>query len=426
MTSAISVQGVTKRFRIPMDRSTTLKYRVTHPISTARYRELLALDDVSFDVPEGQFLGIIGPNGSGKSTLLKILAGIYRATNGSVVLNGAVSPFLELGVGFNPELTARENVLVNGAILGLSRQELSRRMEGMLHFAELQHFADQKLKNFSSGMQVRLAFTVAIQAEAAILLMDEVLAVGDARFQAKCFEVFARYKREGRTVVLVTHDLGGVEAHCDRALLLDHGRIVAEGAAIDVTGSYRRRTGEDVGKDVAESIEAEQARATSDTATNRWGTGAVRFLEVALEGGAGEQGRHFETGTSLRLHLQIEARDQIDDLVVGLLVRRSDGTLVSGTNTQVERLNLPPLTAGERLCLTYTTERLALLDGVYGLDVAATSASTATHFDWIQNAARFAVTDVVGRVGIVQLGGAWEATPAASEPNARRSRTVGD
>ncbi len=416
MTSAISVQGVTKRFRIPMDRSTTLKYRVTHPISTARYRELLALDDVSFDVPEGQFLGIIGSNGSGKSTLLKILAGIYRATNGSVVLNGAVSPFLELGVGFNPELTARENVLVNGAILGLSRQELSRRMEGMLHFAELEHFADQKLKNFSSGMQVRLAFTVAIQAEAAILLMDEVLAVGDARFQAKCFEVFARYKREGRTVVLVTHDLGGVEAHCDRALLLDHGRIVAEGAAIDVTGTYRRRTGEEASEDAAEATAAEKTSAASEAVTNRWGTGAVRFRNVVLEGGAGEHGRYFETGSPLRLRLELEAREAVDDLVVGLLVRRTDGMLVSGTNTQLERQHVPHLRAGERLCLAYSVERLPLLDGVYKLDVAATSGSGSTQYDWIQNAVQFSVTDVAGRIGVVQLGGTWQATAATGEP----------
>src|SRR5262249_24486757 len=156
-----------------------------------------------------------------------ILSRIYRPTAGEVRLEGLVSPFLELGVGFNPELTARENVLVNGAILGLSRAELARRMDGMIAFADLEKFVDQKLKNYSSGMQVRLAFTVAIQAEASIFLMDEVLAVGDARFQAKCFDAFARYRREGKTVVLVTHDLSAVDFHCDRALLFDKGELVA-------------------------------------------------------------------------------------------------------------------------------------------------------------------------------------------------------
>ena len=426
MTIAISVRNVTKRFRIPMDRSATLKYRIAHPISTARYRVLLAVDDVSFEVPEGQFLGIIGANGSGKSTLLKVLAGIYKATSGSVELNGAVSPFLELGVGFNPELTARENVLVNGAILGLSRQELQRRMAGILHFAELENFADQKLKNFSSGMQVRLAFTVAIQADAAILLMDEVLAVGDVRFQAKCFEVFARYKREGRTVVLVTHDLASVDMHCDRALLLDNGRVTAEGASADVTAAYRRRAGEDAGEDPEESRAATEATVGLDAGTNRWGTGVIRFREVALEGGTGDRGRHFETGARLRLRLELEARDAVDDLVVGFLIRKSDGTLMTGTNTQIERVRVPKLRAGERFRVEYSVERLALLDGSYGMDVAATAGTASTNYDWIQNALRFTVTDVIGRIGLMPMGGAWEAAGSRAEPAGRWTERVGD
>ena len=412
MKTTISVEHVTKRFRIPVDRSTTLKYRATHPFSTARYRELMAVDDVSFEVAEGEFLGIIGSNGSGKSTLLKILAGIYRATSGSVAIDGAVSPFLELGVGFNPELTARENVLVNGAILGLSRQELQRRMDGILHFAELENFADQKLKNFSSGMQVRLAFTVAIQADAAILLMDEVLAVGDVRFQAKCFETFARYKREGKTVVLVTHDLSGVDMHCDRALLMDHGKITAEGSAADVTAIYRRRSGEEVGQDAAE-LNPDAPEPT------HFGTGAVRFRAVRVEGGSGDgTTQHFESGSPLRIHLELEARDAVDDLIVGFSIRRSDGTLVSGHNTQVERVRLPALGAGDCLCLAYTVDRLALLDGIWRVDAAAVSASTSTTFDWVSKAAQFSVTDVTGRTGVVQMGGAWKLGPQTAEPAA--------
>jgi ABC-type polysaccharide/polyol phosphate transport system ATPase subunit len=240
VSAAIVVQQLTKRFRVPIDRSTTLKYRIAHFSSASRFRDLMALHNVSFEVKEGEFLGVIGANGSGKSTLLKILARIYRPTSGEVLLAGSVSPFLELGVGFNPELTARENVYVNGAILGLTRRDLRKRMDGILEFAELTEFGDQKLKNYSSGMQMRLAFTVAIQAEAFILLMDEVLAVGDARFQAKCFDVFARYRHQGKTVVLVTHDLEAVNLHCDRAILLDHGELVMEGKASDVTDRYRQ------------------------------------------------------------------------------------------------------------------------------------------------------------------------------------------
>ena len=229
MGSAIVCEGVHKRFRVPVDRSTTLKYRLSHPRSTARYHTLSALDDVSFTVPEGQFLGIIGHNGSGKSTLLKVLSRIYVPDSGTVELSGNVSPFLELGVGFNPELTARENIYLNGAVLGLTHAQLDERIDGIIEFAELTDFVDQKLKNYSSGMQVRLAFSVAIQADAQILLMDEVLAVGDQRFQEKCFDTFGLYKREGRTVILVTHDLNAVNLYCDRALMLDHGKLVADG-----------------------------------------------------------------------------------------------------------------------------------------------------------------------------------------------------
>ena len=254
--SAIRVAGLSKRFRIPLDRSTTLKYRVTHWKSAARYRDFFALRDVSFDVPEGQFLGITGPNGCGKSTLLKVLTRIYEPDQGQVVISGDVSAFLELGVGFNPELTARENIFLAGAVMGLTRSQLEPRVEAVLHFADLGEFAELKLKNYSSGMQVRLAFTVAILARAEILLMDEVLAVGDANFQAKCFDIFNRFKRDGKTIVLVSHDLGTLERYCDRVLLMQHGAIAADGPAAEVTAYYRSLT---------ESPEEVQARAAAES-----------------------------------------------------------------------------------------------------------------------------------------------------------------
>ena len=257
MSHAISARELCKRFRIPLDRSTTLKHRITHWRSASRYRDFYALRDVSFDVRDGEFLGITGPNGCGKSTLLKILTNIYKPDGGTVTINGEVSAFLELGVGFNPELTARENIFLGGAVLGLMRSHLARKVDAILHFAELEEFADLKLKNYSSGMQVRLAFTVAIMAQAEILLMDEVLAVGDASFQEKCFDVFTRYKREGRTIVLVSHDLSSLERYCDRVLLMQHGTIAADGPAAEVTALYRR---------MATSAEAVEARAEAEAA----------------------------------------------------------------------------------------------------------------------------------------------------------------
>lgn len=255
MTDAIEVDGLSKRFRIPLDRSSTLKYRVTHWRSASRYRDFYALRDVSFTVPEGQFIGITGPNGCGKSTLLKLMARIYKPDGGRVQIEGEVSGFLELGVGFNPELTARENIFLGGAVLGLTRAQLTPKVDAILHFAELVDFADLKLKNYSSGMQMRLAFTVAILAGAEVLLMDEVLAVGDASFQTKCFDVFKRYKRDGRTVVLVSHDTATMEMYCDRMLLMQHGQVIADGRPRDVVKRY---------SEIVSSADAVRARAEEE------------------------------------------------------------------------------------------------------------------------------------------------------------------
>lgn len=203
------------------------------------YETFNALDGVSFDVGRGEFFGIIGRNGSGKSTLLKILAGIYPPDAGHVTVNGAISPFLELGVGFNPELSGRDNVYLNGTVLGLRKKEIDAKFDEIVAFAELERFIDQKLKNYSSGMQVRLAFSVAIHTNRDILLMDEVLAVGDAAFQEKCRNVFLRLKSEGKTIVLVTHGMDSVEEFCDRVLLIDRGRVACLGDTKETVAQYK-------------------------------------------------------------------------------------------------------------------------------------------------------------------------------------------
>jgi ABC-2 type transport system ATP-binding protein len=230
MTSAVHVAGVSKTFRLPHENRTTLKEHFLHPLRQVTYDENHALDGVSFDVARGEFFGIIGPNGSGKSTLLKIIAGIYQPDKGSVRVDGLLSPFIELGVGFDPELTARDNVRVNATLLGLTRRQLDERFDEIIKFAELERFIDQKLKNFSSGMQVRLAFSIAIQVPFEILLLDEVLAVGDAAFQEKCLESFDQLRSDGKTIVLVSHDLGTVADYSDRVLLMHAGRA----AVVDV------------------------------------------------------------------------------------------------------------------------------------------------------------------------------------------------
>jgi ABC-type polysaccharide/polyol phosphate transport system ATPase subunit len=235
---ALAAQGVHKRFKIPEERSHTLKERALHPLRRSRHEDLHALRDISFAVAPGEFFGIVGRNGSGKSTLLKCLAGIYRVDEGAIWCNGRMSTFIELGVGFNPDLAAYENVALNGIMLGLSPREARARYQRVIEFAELEEFQDLKLKNYSSGMHVRLAFSVAIQVDAEILLIDEVLAVGDAAFQQKCFDVFNGMREEGRTIVFVTHDMSAVTRFCHRAMLLERGEVVSVGDPREVADRY--------------------------------------------------------------------------------------------------------------------------------------------------------------------------------------------
>ena len=236
----IRVNNLSKTFKIPLEHRYTFKENLVELFRPAKYEKIRALDDVSFEVQEGEFLGIIGPNGSRKSTLLKVLAGILVPNKGTMEISGKISPFLELGVGFNMDLTARENVYQNGIILGLSRKEVDKRFDKIIEFSELERFVDTKMKNFSSGIHVRFAFSVAIQVDADILLMDEVLAVGDMHFQQKCFDVFNKYKEQKKTIILVTHDMSAVQRYCTRAIFLNEGKIVMDGKPEEVVAEYTR------------------------------------------------------------------------------------------------------------------------------------------------------------------------------------------
>jgi ABC-type polysaccharide/polyol phosphate transport system ATPase subunit len=239
MTAAIEVAGVSKSFKIPHEQRVFFKEYFLHPFRRTTYETNHALRDVTFTVEAGEFFGVAGPNGSGKSTLLRILAGIYVPDTGRVRVNGLLSPFIELGVGFNLELNARDNIRINATLSGLTTRELDKKFERIFEFAELERFVDQKLKNYSSGMLVRLAYSIAIQIPFDVLLLDEVLAVGDESFQQKCFATFARFKEEGKTVVLVTHQLDLLNRFCDRVLLLEHGIVNSIAAPSDVVSAYQ-------------------------------------------------------------------------------------------------------------------------------------------------------------------------------------------
>jgi len=409
---AIRVEAVSKRFRIPLDRSATLKYRVTHLRSGSRYRDLLALNDVSFDVGAGEFLGITGPNGCGKSTLLKILSRIYFPDSGRVRLAGRVAPFLELGVGFNPELSARENIFLGGAVLGLTRRELAARVDGILEFAELEEFADQKVKNFSSGMAVRLAFTVAIQAEADILLMDEVLAVGDARFQEKCFDVFSDYKRHGRTVILVSHDLSALNLYCDRVLLFQKGHLVADGGAADVTAQYRRIVGA-----MGEAADHEHDPDSAMVTEHRWGTRDVEITGVRLLDDAGNQHTSFATGGGLTVSIDYAVHSDVTDFAFGLAFKRSDGINLSGPNTKTANCRVTATKPGTRGTITYTIPHLGLLGAKYVLTVAVYDGLLNHAYDHLEDVMAFRVVDDKGRLGMVELDGDWRQSVNGAAPD---------
>jgi ABC-type polysaccharide/polyol phosphate transport system ATPase subunit len=280
----VVVDGVHKRFEIPRERVSTLKERALHPFRRGATDRLLALRGVSFSVSPGEFFGIVGRNGSGKSTLLKCLAGIYRVDNGQIYVNGRMSTFIELGVGFNPDLPARDNAMLNATMLGLSPREARHRFDSVIDFAELGEFVDLKIKNYSSGMLVRLAFAVMIHVDAEILLIDEVLAVGDAAFQQKCYEEFERIRRSGATVLFVTHDMSAVQRFCDRALLLEHGRVVELGDPEQVGNRYLELNFSLQAR-AAEQLAAEAEMASESTTAIQ---GAARPLSTggAVEGSA--------------------------------------------------------------------------------------------------------------------------------------------
>lgn len=240
MTTAIQVRSVSKKFILPHERRDTLKESLIHVLKRRTYEDFHALDDINLSINKGDFIGIVGKNGSGKSTLLKIIAGIYKANKGDVKVIGTIAPFLELGIGFQPELTARENIIVNATLLGLSRKKIKERFDEMVKFAEIENFLDLKIKNYSSGMRARLAFAIAKEADADIYLCDEVLAVGDESFQNKCIEVFKDWKREGKTIVLVSHNSNQIKELCTRAVFLKDGRIIADGIPDLVIDRYHR------------------------------------------------------------------------------------------------------------------------------------------------------------------------------------------
>jgi ABC-2 type transport system ATP-binding protein len=368
---AIRVNNVKKAFKLPHERHSTLKSLIINPFRQKKtFVRQEVLKDVSFEIKKGEFFGIVGRNGGGKSTLLKLLAGIYMPDNGNIEVSGKLVPFIELGVGFNPELTGRDNVYLNGALLGFSDKEIDAIYEDIVSFAELEDFMDQKLKNYSSGMQVRLAFSVATRSQADILLVDEVLAVGDVSFQRKCYDYFSSLKKTGKTVIFISHDMDAVRQYCDRAILIEKGEVVFNGSASAVAEQYTK---------LFNAAPADLAVNLSPN-SERWGDQSV---EISVDPPKISQ-------KSITLGVSITAKKDVKDQVVGLSIKDANSNIVFGTNTQLLKEPLPDMNKGEVKKLSWEIPNI-LKDGNYTIDVASHGYGGLPVYDWWNDAFSFAV-----------------------------------
>jgi lipopolysaccharide transport system ATP-binding protein len=418
---AVDVDGVSKRFRRQtIQPSTTLKSAIVDFLRGRKVTEspttYQALKEVTFAVPSGRTLGIIGRNGSGKSTLLRLLAGIYRPDSGKVVVRGKVGALLELGAGFHPEFSGRENILVNGIVLGLSKREVRQHLDEIIRFAELEEFIDEPVKTYSSGMYLRLGFSVAVHADPDILLIDEILAVGDEGFFQKCYDKLAAFRRRGKTIILVSHELSMVSRWCDTVVWLEDGRVREQGMPQRVIDLYRQHVAAQeaevaIGEHLRLVEEVSQAPAV-ETA-NRWGSREVEIVSVKMLHASGQERYVYQSGDPVRVVIHYRVHRPVPDTVFGIALMRSDGLWCYGTNTAVEDISLPSL--GEEGDVEVLLERLDFVAGTYALDVAV-HALDAYPYDYHHGLYSFTVKSDLQEVGVCRIPHSWAIKPLVAVP----------
>ncbi|MDQ3588461.1 MAG: ABC transporter ATP-binding protein [Actinomycetota bacterium] len=391
---AIAASGVSKAFRLPHEQVHTLKERVVHPFRRRTHEELHALTDVSFEVGSGAFFGVVGRNGSGKSTLMKCVAGIYRANAGEIWARGRMASFIELGVGFNPDLAARDNVLTNAIMLGLSPAQARERFDDVIAFAELEGFVDLKLKNYSSGMQVRLAFASMIHVDADILLIDEVLAVGDASFQQKCHDALDGLHRRGKTIVLVTHDMTAVQRFCDRALLLEGGRLVAIDEPHVVTRRYNELN----------------FRSSPHLAGAHTGDGTAGILDCWFEDASGARTDVLPHDEACGICMRVQFRADATDPAFGVALTDGTHRLVTTDSSAAFGQRSGSFAAGEQVDVAFRV-RNVLATGQYHASPEIRHAGGGRRLmDHRDNAATAYVTGARGGQGVLELPRSVEIT----------------
>jgi lipopolysaccharide transport system ATP-binding protein len=412
--TAIEVEHLHKTFRIPHEKRTTIFETLTGFFKPPTYETFNALNNINFTVEAGEALGIIGENGSGKSTLLKIIANILRPSSGSVTALKKLTPFLELGVGFQPDLTAAENIKIYGTIMGMQKREINDKLDDIIEFAGLEKFKDTKLKNFSSGMQVRLAFSTAIQTDPEILLMDEVLAVGDMEFQQKCLDVLSQYRKDGVTIVFVSHDLGAVRRFCDRTLLLHNGEQVVLGDTGDVIDRYVYGGGEEASlsgsinesenesKDESEPVETQE---TLEDKTPRWGDRIVEITGVEFYDKFGNKGSRFNSFDPMTIRIFYHAHKKVSDPVFGIALYSENGENLFGTNTELKNFKLDTLEGKGHVDLM--VERIPMITGRFLLTVAVHTYDQKP-YDWHDKQYSFDVIPTCRDVGLFEVPCNWK------------------
>ncbi len=406
MQPVIEFQQVSKRFALQRETHTTLLQgllgRLHKPAPELEDEAFWALRDASFTIEAGETVGIIGANGGGKSTTLKLISRVLEPTHGRVIVRGRVGALLELGAGFHPDLTGRENIYLNGSLLGLSRADIERQFDAIVAFAELERFIDVPVKHYSSGMYVRLGFAVAVHTDPDILLVDEVLAVGDATFQRKSLERIMELKRDGKTIVFVSHSAETVRSLCQRVIWLDEGRVVADDLADVVLARYLDRSW----AQEAERKQEEAESAAAKESEHRWGTRRVTIERVRFLNAAGEEVFHFRTGEPFELELTYHAPERVERPVFGMAIFRSDGLHVTGPNTQFTGLDIPAI-EGTGI-VRFTVQVLPLLEGLYHVCVAAHNWEDTEMYDYHDRLYSFRVLPgAAERYGLITMQGRW-------------------
>ena len=417
--NAIEVHNVTKSFKVYLDKGRTLKEKILFQ-NRRKFERRTVLDDISFEVKKDEAIGLIGQNGCGKSTTLKLLTRIMYPDSGTIEMAGRVSSLIELGAGFHPDMSGRQNIYINASIFGLSRKEIDARMDDIISFSELEEFIDNPVRTYSSGMYMRLAFSVAINVDADILLIDEILAVGDANFQAKCFNKLREIKAAGTTIVIVSHSLGQIEQICERSIWIQDGKIRVDGIPREVHPAYLSYMAQQfLEHKEPEKTDTQEIECSNDSQPEeieksdeqvpesektRWGNGNVRFTKIRLLSENEEERDKFLTGEKMTIEMSYHLNSEVQNPACGIGIFRDDGIQCYGVNTQIDHIPGVKLNQNGKIC--FEIKKNLLLPGTYTLDVALHT-EEGFAYDYYRYAKKFQIFSELNEAGLVRLEHDW-------------------